>query len=428
MNRQPACLSRSLVSLLGIALIATPAFLSGALVERLGWLPGSRAYVPAHLGRTFDPFWEAWGDVEKYYVDRSAVQPEHMTQGAIEGMLASLGDVGHTAYLTREELHQLESSLAGSLEGIGARMTVRKQQPTIVQTMPGSPARKAGLKAGDVLLGVDGKPVTGLPLKRITEMVRGPAGTPVDLKILRQGQSKVLDFRITRGKIAIPAVSWHMLPWVPAAHIAIVEFGKHADEQLRDAVQEARKRGARGLIVDVRGDPGGLKEQAVKVTSEFLKSGVVFIEQDAEGNRKEIKVLPDGVATDLPMVLLIDEGTASSAEIFAGAIQDHGRGKLVGTKTFGTGTVLRPFGLSDGSAVLLAVSEWLTPKGRQIWKRGIQPDVEVTMPQDASILLPDDETKVTEQSLAKSDDRQLQRAVEILQAELRAAKDVAVGR
>jgi carboxyl-terminal processing protease len=420
---------RPLLPLLLVLLLVIPAFLGGAVVERLGWLPGSRAYVPAHLGDTFDPFWEAWGYVERYYVDRDAVNPEHMTHGAIEGMLASLGDVGHTAFLTREEVRQLENSLEGNLEGIGARMTIRKKQPTIMQTMPGSPARQGGLKAGDVLLEVDGKPVTDMSLRRITELVRGPAGTKVTLKILREGEGKVRTFAITRAKIDVPAVMWRMLPWVPAAHVVIVEFGKHADDQLKDALKAARKRGARGLLVDVRGDPGGLKDQAVKVTSEFLKGGVVFIEKNAKGDEDRIKVLPDGVATDLPLVVLTDEGTASSAEIFAGAIKDHKRGKLVGTRTFGTGTVLRRFDLSDGSAVLLAVAEWLTPNGEKIWHKGIDPDVKVTMPQRASILLPDDEKELTAEALAKSDDAQLRRALEVLQEEMRVArKDVAVGK
>jgi carboxyl-terminal processing protease len=157
----------------------------------------------------------------------------------------------------------------------------------------------------------------------------------------------------------------------------------------------------------------------VAVTSEFLKDGNVFIEQDAEGRRTEVPVQPGGHAVDIPLVVLIDEGTASSGEILAGAIQDHGRGKLVGTRTFGTGTVLQPFPLSDGSAVLLAVTEWLTPNGRQIWHTGISPDVEVALPEGVSILLPETETDLDADALAKSEDAQLLKALSLLKEQIR---------
>jgi carboxyl-terminal processing protease len=395
-------------------LLVVLAFLAGIMVERLGWLPGSRPFVPANLGDSFGSFWEAWSLVERHYVDRDAVKPKEMTEGAIRGMLASLGDVGHTGYLTAEEFKQVKASLEGNMVGIGALMTMRKKQPTVVRTMPDSPARKAGLKAGDVLLEVDGKTVAGLPLEKVVEAVRGPAGTAVDLQIGREGTDKVLNFHLTRARVELPAIAWRMLPGVPIAHIAIVEFRKNADDQLREALKEARQRGAKGLIVDVRGNQGGLKEQAVAVSSEFLKDGVVFIEQDAGGNRKEVPVKADGTALDIPLVVLIDEGSASSSEIFAGAIQDHARGKLVGTKTFGTGTVLQPFILKDGSAILMAVAEWLTPKGRQIWHHGITPDVEAPLPRGADVLRPDDQAELTAEALAKSGDRQLQKALELL--------------
>jgi carboxyl-terminal processing protease len=394
------------------------AFLVGILTERLGWIPGGRAYNLSGLEPTFD---EAWRDVQRYYVDRDAVKAKPLTDGAIEGMLDALGDFGHTRYLTREELAAMRSALKGNMEGIGARMTVRKKLPTVVQTMPDSPARKAGLKPGDVILFVNGKPMAGQPLRRVAELVRGPAGTPVDLKIAREGESKVRTFHITRGKVEVPFVIWQMLPGTPVAHISLLEFGVSADDQLKEALLAARKRGAKGLLVDLRANPGGIKDQAVAVTSEFLKSGVVFIEKDAQGDEEKIKVVPGGLATDLPLVVLIDEGTASSAEIFAGAIQDHKRGKLVGTKTFGTGTVLRQFILSDGSALLLAVAEWLTPNGRQIWHHGITPDIEVTLPRDAEVLWPGDETNLTAEALAKSSDQQLLRGLEVLRQQIKAA-------
>ena len=393
------------------------AFLAGALLERTGLLPGSHR-PPAGLGHTFDPFWEAWRLVDRYYVDRERVQPKTMTQGAIEGMLASLGDYGHTTYLTKEEFEGLESGLEGQLEGIGARITVQQRRPTIVSTMSNSPARAAGLLPGDVRVSVDGKPVGDLPLDRVVEMVRGRPGTTVRLRVIHKGQAKPVDLEITRARVDVPDVTWHMLPGEAVAHVAIQSFGKQADAQLREALDGARGQGARALLVDVRANPGGLKEQAVAVTSEFIGQGNVFLEKDAEGKETPVPVRKGGHALTIPMCVLIDEGTASSAEIFAGAIQDHRRAKLVGAKTVGTGTVLGPFKLSDGSAVLLAIAEWLTPNGRKIWHEGIPPDVDVALPEGAQPLLPEAEAELDAAGLAKSNDKQLLRGLQILKEQI----------
>jgi carboxyl-terminal processing protease len=391
-------------------------FGAGLLIGRSGWLPGSARLEPRELRETFAPFWEAWQLVEKLYVDRNAVQPVRMMRGALDGMLDSLGDVGHTTYLPPEEVKRLEESLKGQMEGIGARVSLRKGRPTIVQTLPKSPARAAELKPGDVIAAVDSKPTAGLSLQRVVEQVRGPAGTSVRLSILRDG--KTLEVNVPRGHVDVPDVSWQMVAGAPVVHLALQEFGKSADAELRKSLTAARDRGARGLILDVRANPGGLKEQAVAVSSEFLKEGDVFIQVDAAGHRQQIKVKPDGVATDLPMVCLIDQGTASSAEILAGALQDHRRAKLVGNTTFGTGTVLGEFRLSDGSAVLLAVAQWLMPNGREIWHKGISPDVEVSLPEGAAIELPDSGGG-EEEDLSHSEDKQLLKALEILKEQLR---------
>jgi carboxyl-terminal processing protease len=403
-----------------IALLVLVAFLAGVLWDRYGWLPGRSGREPAQVARLFAPYWEAWRLVHQRYVDPKAVNDEHMMQMSITGMLASLGDVGHTTYLTREELERLQSGLKGELEGIGARITVRDRRPTIMQAMPGSPAQKAGLKAGDVILKVDGEPVDGLSLQQLVNKVRGPAGTAVHLEVQRQGQGQPLEVEITRAKVDVPDVTWRMLPGTPVAHLALQEFGVKADDELRAALKELRGQGAKGALLDVRGNPGGLKEQAVAVTSEFLKAGdVVFIQVDAEGGREKVMAKPGGVAPDFPVVVLTDEGTASSAEIFAGALKDYGRAKLVGARTFGTGTVLEPFRLSDGSAVLLAVAKWLTPKGHEIWHQGIAPDYEVPLARDATIVMPWSEEEQSAEAFAKIKDKQLLKAVEVLKEQLK---------
>jgi carboxyl-terminal processing protease len=395
-------------------------FVGGALADRAGWLPGSGGREPPGLRKTFAPFWEAWRLVKEHYVDPERAGDVPMTRGAITGMLASLGDVGHTTYLTPEEVKRLKDSLSGKLEGIGATVTVRQRQPTIMHTIPRSPARKAGLKSGDVILEVDGKPAAGLPLQQVVDRVRGPAGTRVRLRIGRPGESTPLPFTITRAKVDVPKVTWAMLPGAPIAHVAIREFGKRADAQLRKALAGAREQGARALVLDVRGNPGGLKDQAVAVTSEFLKKGqVVFVQVDARGNREEVKAKGPEAAAGLPVCVLIDGGTASSPEILAGALKDHKRAKLVGTRTFGTGTVLERFPLSDGSAVLLGVAKWLTPEGHEIWHKGIDPDVEVALPPDATILTPENEEGLSEEAFRKSKDAQLRKAFELLREQLR---------
>jgi carboxyl-terminal processing protease len=403
-----------------LSFLVVAAFAVGALSERTGLLPGINPRVPRDLGQTFDPFWETWDLIDKHFVDRKAIKPVKMTRYAIRGMLASLGDTGHTTYLSPEELTDLKRSIEGYFVGIGVRLTVRQGRPTIIQVLPNSPAKAAGLHVGDVVLAANGKNVINQSVARVAELVRGPADTKVRLLILRQGVSQPLSFRVTRGKVDLADVEWHMLPGTHVAHIAIQSFaGKTTDKELRRALREAQEQGAKGLILDVRGNGGGLKEQAVAVTSEFLTGGTVFIEQDAQGNRENVKVQPGGLAPDTPAVVLIDGGTASSAEIFAGALKDHSRAKLVGTHTFGTGTVLQPFPLSDGSAVLLAVKEWLTPNGHQIWHKGVQPDFEVSLPQNAAVLFPGIEETITAKQLAESSDKQLLKALEVVKKQIR---------
>lgn len=405
---------------LPVAVVVLIAFLAGALLDRYGWLPGSAGREPGRVAGLYAPYWEAWRLVHQHYVDQQAVSDEHMMQMSITGMLASLGDVGHTSYLTREELQQLQSGLKGELEGIGARITVRDRRPTIMQAMPGSPAQKAGLKAGDAILKVNGEPVGTMSLQQLVNKVRGPAGTSVHLEVQRQGHAQPLEIDITRAKVDVPEVSWRMLPGTPLAHLALQEFGTKADPELRAALKELRERGAKGAVVDVRGNPGGLKEQAVAVTGEFLKPGeVVFIQVDAKGNQEKVLAKNAGVAPDFPVVVLIDEGTASSAEIFAGALKDHGRAKLVGMRTFGTGTVLEPFKLTDGSAVLLAIAKWLTPDGHEIWHQGIAPDYKVELPRDADIVMPWSKEEESAEAFAKVKDKQLLKAVEVLKEQLK---------
>lgn len=227
----------------------------------------------------------------------------------------------------------------------GYRRRVGRAQRHVSDRGPfdNSPASQAGLKAGDILMRIDNEDATALTLGEVVQKIRGPAGSTVQLTILRPAESKTYEITITRREIDIPAASWAMIPDTQVALIRLSRFSQNAEWDMTTALQGAESAGATGLIVDMRNNPGGLLEQAIKVTSLFLREGNVLLEEDAQGNRTPFPVQPTEDVTDLPLVVLVNPGTASSAEIFAGAIQDQKRGQVVGETTIGTGTVLQPF-------------------------------------------------------------------------------------
>jgi carboxyl-terminal processing protease len=364
----------------------------------------------------FEVFWQVWNIVQNHFIDREALDPTNLTYGAINGMITALGDEGHTRFLTPEEMKEQTTNISGKFFGIGAHVGVENGLPVIVAPFEGSPADKAGVKAGDIILEVNGEDVTTLPLNEVVDRIRGEEGTEVTIAVFRPDTTESLEFKIIRAEINIPAATWIMVPGTEVALIRLNQFSANLKDEVIKAITEASAAGAKQLVVDVRNNPGGLLEQAVEVTSQFLKSGNVLIQEDAQGNRETFPVETGGVATDMPMVVLINRGSASAAEIFAGAIQDHKRGTVVGETTFGTGTVLRPFELDNGAGLLLGTSQWLTPNGRLIRKQGIEPDVPVDLPIEADLLTPLTLKDVTEAELLKAEDTQLLKALELLKA------------
>jgi carboxyl-terminal processing protease len=250
--------------------------------------------------------------------------------------------------------------------------------------------------------------------------VLGKAGTSVTLTLLRPATGVTQDFTIVRARIQVNNVSWHILPGTDVAHLEITAFSQGSTHDLEKALGEIQKAGAKGIILDLRNDPGGLLEEATGVASEFLVGGNVLLEKDAQGKLTPVAVHPRGLDPSQPLVVLINGGTASAAEIVAGALQDAGRAPLVGQTTFGTGTVLEEFSLADGSAVLLATQEWLTPKGRVIWHTGIAPDQTVGLPQGQEPLIPDEEEGLSSTQLQASGDTQLLDALQLLDQKLQA--------
>ncbi len=401
--------------LFGLFLLLSVAFGAGLFVANTNLLtPG--VVRTADQPPQFDVFWQAWNLVQTDFVDRQALDPARLTYGAIRGMVEALGDTGHTSFLTPEEREARMTSIAGKFTGIGAQLGVENGLPIIVAPFDGSPAQAAGVKAGDIILEVNGEDVSELTLTQIAEKVRGPADSQVTLTLFRSAENRSLDIMVTRGEITIPAVSWSMIPETTVGLIRLSQFSSQATEEIVEAVQGAKAAGATGLVVDVRNNPGGLLDQAIKVTSQFIQDGNVLLEEDAEGNRNPFPVEPGGQATDLPIVVLVNAGTASSSEIFAGAIQDHQRGQVVGETTFGTGTVLQPYTLTDGSELLLGVKQWLTPDGRLIRNQGIQPDVAVPLPTGADQLLPSQVQAMTLDDIRAGQDTQMQKALELLDA------------
>ena len=404
----------TLFIVLVVVLATTFGFGVGVGVDRAILIPQSASGAGTDEPAGFKVFWEAWDLVKQNYVDPSAIVPQQMIYGAVEGMLASLGDVGHTRFLSPDQLKAEQQALSGQLEGIGAELVMQDGQPTILAPIAGSPAQHAGLRPGDVIVRVDGKDVAGLTIGEVVNLVRGPAGTTVKLTIIHAGETELTELSIVRAKIDVPNVTFASIPGTPYTDILVSQFADQSSDQLVKALENARAQGSKGIILDLRNDPGGYLDQAVSASSQFLTDGNVLVERDAKGNETTYPVRPGGVATDIPLVVLINEGTASSSEIMAGALQDHGRAKLVGQTTFGTGTVLQMYDLSDGSAVWLGTREWLTPNGRQIWHHGITPDDEVQIPAGVMPLMPSQLAGMSAAQLQSSQDTQFLRALDLL--------------
>jgi carboxyl-terminal processing protease len=279
----------------------------------------------------------------------------------------------------------------------------------------GSPAERAGIRPDDVILAVDGKSVRGDDISEVVEKVKGPEGSTVRLTVSREGERREYDLR--RAQITSPVASWAMIPDSDVAVVLLSSFSDDSAGELEDAFEEARAAGARRFVLDLRNNPGGKLDQAVQMAGYFLEPGsVVYIRKDASGEREEITVEGDPESTDAPLAVLVDGGSASSAEILAGALRDDGRATVIGERTFGTGTVLSEFVLRDGSSILLGVAEWLTPDGDFIRETGIEPDVKVSLEEGTAPLTPDGVRDLSKAEILERD-AQLREAYEQLQSQ-----------
>ena len=339
--------------------------------------PGAQSSTPQNLQTLFKPFWEAWQIVHTDYVDQP-VDDTKLMEGAITGMVQSLGDP-HSEYMDPQVYKDATSELNGSYEGIGAYVDTTGSWLTITKPIPGSPAEKAGLMAGDEVIAVDGADMTGINPEQVRMKVLGPSGSTVHLTIHRPGQSAPILVDIVRAKINVPSVSGKMLN-NGIAYIQIADFGETTTNELKSTLTTLLAQNPKGLILDLRDNPGGYLQTAVEVVSQFVDHGPVVFQQTADGKKKEYDAIPGGLATKIPMVVLMNSNSASASEITAGALQDDGRAKLIGVVSYGKGSVqIRvPLSNSEG-AVAITIAHWLTPKGTLIDKKGLTPDIYVPM-------------------------------------------------
>jgi carboxyl-terminal processing protease len=370
------------------------------------------AFVPSSAVSDFRLMAQAWNTIQRHYVDRTALKPKVLTYGAISGMVDALGDTGHSVFLNPEMVKQLKASERGQLKGIGVEIQMRNRQVVIVAPMDNSPAQRAGLHSGDIIMSVDGRDITGLPLSQVVRRITGPVGTSVKLAVLDPQTHRLRNVSIIRAVVKINNVTWQRLPGTEVADLRIASFNDGVANDLRDVLREIRQQRLQGLILDLRNNPGGVLDEAVAVASQFLTNGDVLLIKDAQGKITPVPVKPGGLATNTPMAVLINGGSASGAEIVAGALRDAHRAELIGETTFGTGTVLNEFPLIGGSALMLAIQEWLTPDGHSYWHKGIPPEIKVALPQDVSPLIPAAERDMTAAELRSTKDKQLLRALE----------------
>ena len=344
-------------------------------------LPTSAGGTPAGLQATFAPFWQAWTIVHQEYVDQP-VKDQDLMQGAIRGMMAALGDA-HTLYESPQEYAIDDTSLTGQLDGIGAFVDKGNGGLLIVSTFAGSPAAAAGLKAGDIVVKVNNTDISAMDEIQAISLVRGPAGTVVHLTIVRKGSAKPLEFDVTRAQINVPSVESKMLPG-SVAYLKINDFGSTTGNEVNTALSALLKQQPRSLILDLRNNPGGYLDAATEVASQFLPGGKVVLKvRYGDGHEQVYNATSGGSATTLPMVVLIDGGSASASEIVAGSLQDNQRASLVGATSYGKGTVQQIHQLSgNGGYIRVTIARWLTPVGRTIDKVGLTPNVAVPLTQD----------------------------------------------
>ena len=363
---------------------------------------GPSWFNPSRTQPEFEVVEEAWQVIINDYVDSDEIDLERLSQGAIEGMIKALDDP-YSAYFDAEQYELSQYSLQGSFGGVGIEVTVDEEGGlVVVAPIVGTPAQKAGIMPGDKILAIDGEKTEGMHFIEAVLKIRGEQGTQVTLRVLHEGEDVPQDYVITREEIDAASVLAKMLPG-NIAHIEVGHFTSRTGSELTSALEDIIADDVSGIILDLRDNPGGVLKAAVAVASQFLEEGIAVYVIDGEGNEEEWRVEEGGLATKLPLVVLVNSNSASSSEVVAGALQDHMRGIVIGTQTLGKGTVNHFRELSDGSAIYITSARWYTPNRQQIEGQGITPDEII---------------EITEDDLARGYDPQLERAIEYIESQL----------
>lgn len=358
------------------------------------------------LPAEFERLSEVWELINREAIDREDIDATTISDGAIRGMLQALGDP-YAGFLDREQLSLEQQDIQGFFGGIGAEVGVREGVITILAPMPDTPAEEAGVRAGDVILEVDGESIRGLSLLEVVRLIRGDRGTKVTLLLRHASNAETVEVEIVRDIIDLESVNL-LMQVGRIGHLRLSGFTGTTNGDLEEALDRFERSQGVGIVLDLRNNPGGLVSSVVDVASQFIEDGLVMYQVDAKGNRRDWKVKSGGKALDIPMVVLVNEFSASASEVFTGAIIDNDRATIIGATTFGKGSVTNLWPLNDGSGVNFTTARWFTPGGTLIEGQGLTPDV-ILEPLDAD----------------EDEDLHLDRAIEILKEELSMAVSTA---
>ena len=359
--------------------------------------PTDSSTLPDGVPQDFEKLFEVWATLKRDHLNRESLEPNDLSVGAVKGLLESLDDP-YASYLSPEQQALESQDFTGYFEGIGAEVTMRNGRIIIVAPIPDTPAYRAGIRPGDTILEINGESTEGISLLEAVSKIRGPRGEPVELVIVHKTEGEPVHVTIFRDVVQMKSVVLRILVG-GMAHLQITNFSETTDQEVVEALKKIKDYDARGIILDVRNNPGGLLDSVVDVTSHFIDPGLVLYEVDGRDNRRDWRAKSKGEASDIPLVLLVNEYSASGSEVLAGAFMDHQRATVIGVKTFGKGSVNTLRQLSDGSGIYFTIGRWYTPNGTPIEGEGLEPDLVVTQPEEGS------------------EDLQLDKAIEVLKAQ-----------
>ena len=361
--------------------------------------------LPQDKNIDFKLFWQVWDLVSSEYVDKKAIEPQKMFYGAIAGMVAALGDP-YTVFLPPEEQKTISEEINGAFEGVGIQLGYDKNKRlAVIAPVKDTPADRAGVKAGDLILKIGGKDAVNLSLPEAVNLIRGPKGTTIALEIYHDGDAKAKTIELKRDTIVVKSVELEEKTSPKGKKVSLIKlsrFGERTFSEWNQAVSDSLASAPQALILDLRNNPGGLLDGAVFIGSEFIKSGDIVLQENAKGEKIPYKVNREGKLLSLPLIVLINKGSASASEIVAGAVQDLKRGKLLGETSFGKGTIQESQDLPEKTGIHISTAKWLTPLGRWIHQIGLTPDIKVELTED----------QLKAEAADKTKDFQLERALE----------------